>query len=222
MADLDELKAKWDEQNRRLEKSIRLNCELFRATKLTAVESELRRTAIYAGLEAGMWLIVVIALGNFIAVHMRTRELAFSAAAADVMSIGMTIALIRRMAGALHIDYAGPIAAIQKQVETLRILRIRTIQRGVLFGSVLWVPWLAVTLYGIFGVDLYRGADPAWLTGNVLFGLALFPAARWVSKKYGVRLGHSPLIQRMAKDLAGSELNAAQTFLARLEEFERE
>jgi hypothetical protein len=222
MTELDDLKAKWEAHDRQLEKSLRLNRELLIATKLKPAESELRRLAIYAGLEAAMWLVIVVALGNFIAGHIRMPGLALSAAAVDMMSIGMLIALIRRMVGAMHIDYSQPIADIQNQVEALRILRIRTTQWGLLCGTLLWVPWLAVVSQAIFGVDIYRSVDAGWLIVNVLFGLALFPAAIWVSKRCGDRIDQSPLIQRLMKDLAGNNLNAARGFLATLREFERE
>jgi len=222
MVELDELKAKWEEHDRRLEKILRLNRELLSAAKLKPAESELRRLGIYAGLEAAMWLVIVVALGNFIAGHLRMPDLALSAAAVDVMSIGMLSALIRRMIGALRIDYSQPIASIQNQVETLRILRIRTTKWGLLSGTTLWMPWLAVVSQGIFGVDIYRSVDAAWVIANVLFGLALCLAAIWASKKFGDRIDRSPFIERLMKDLAGSNLNTAQSFLATLREFERE
>ena len=109
MTELDDLKAKWEAHDRQLEKSLRLNRELLIASKLKPAESELRWLAIYSGLEATMWLVIVVVLGNFIAGHIRMPGLALSAVAVDVMSIGMLIALIRRMIGALHIDYKRPI-----------------------------------------------------------------------------------------------------------------
>jgi hypothetical protein len=104
MTELDEMKAKWEAHDRQLEKSLRLNRELLIASKLKPAESELRRLATYSGLEATMWLVIVVVLGNFIAGHIRMPGLALSAVAVDLMSIGMLIALIRRMIGASHID----------------------------------------------------------------------------------------------------------------------
>jgi hypothetical protein len=140
----------------------------------------------------------------------------------DVMSVGMLIALIQRMIGTLHIDYSHSIAAIQKQVEAVRMLRIRTTQWAVLCGTLLWVPWLAVVSQAFLGVDIYRSVDAAWLISNVLFGLALFPAAIWASRKYADRIQQSPFFQRLMNDLAGRNLTAARGFLATLSEFEKE
>jgi hypothetical protein len=222
MTNLDELKAQWEEHDRLLAKSLRLNRELLTGAKLKSAETALRRLAIYAGLQAAIWLVIVVALGSFVARHFRTPALGISAVAVDVMSIGMLIALIRRMAGSLQIDYSQPISVLQKRVEALRMLRIRTTQWGVLCGTLLWLPWVAVVCQAMFGVDIYRHANSVWLLANGLFGVALLFAVTWVSKKYGDRLDRSPFVQRLMKDLAGNNLNAAQGFLATLREFEQE
>ena len=219
MMELDELRTKWQNQDRQLEESLRLNRELLSAAKLDSAKSLLRRDAIYAGVEAALWLVMVIALGMFTADHFRALDLCLSGAAADVMSIGMLVALVQRMVRTLQIDYTQPIFTNQKNVETLRILRIRTTKWGALCGALLWIPWLAVVSQVIFGVDIYKSASTSWFIGNALFGLALFPLAIWVSKKYGNRMGRSPFIKRLMKDLDGENLSAAQDFLASLREF---
>src|ERR1700730_9043656 len=145
-----------------------------------------------------------------------------TAAAPFRLSIGMLIVLIRRMIGTLHIDYSHSIAVIQKQVEAVRMLRIRTTQWAVLCGTLLWVPWFAVVSQAFLGVDIYRSVDAAWLISNVLFGLAGVPAAIWASRKYADRIQRSPFFQRLMNDLAGRNLTAARGFLARLSEFEKE
>ncbi len=222
MTEFEELKANWVEHSRRLEEGLRLNREILRAARLNSVESKLRRESVYAGCEAGLWLLIVVAVGSFIAGHIGTPSLAVSAVLADAMSIGMAILLIRRMVGALRMDYSQPIAVIQKQVEALRMLRIRAIKWGLLCGTLLWLPWMAIVLRVFLDVNIYRGADVPWLISNVLFGLALLLAAIGASKKYADRMDRSPFIQRLMKDLAGTNLNAAERFLARLREFERE
>jgi hypothetical protein len=220
MTELDELKAKWEQHDRELEKDVQLSRELLSAAKLRPAESAMRRQAIYAVLEAAMWLVIAIALGKFTADHIRTTWLAVSAIAVDLMSLGMFNALIQRVIRTSHIDYSRPIAAIQKQVETVRILRIRTTQWGALGGTLLWVPCLAVVLQAAFGLNIYRSANTPWLLVNVLFGAAVFATAIWVSKKYGDRVHRSPFLQRLMKDLDGNNLTAAQGFLASLKEFD--
>jgi hypothetical protein len=219
MMDLDELKEKWTELDRKLDVNIRLNRQLLSATKLNQTRSSLKRLAVYMGLEAAAWFAIIVVLGNFIYEHISMAQFAVAGVALDVYSIVTLNFLIRQIALALRIDYGKPIATIQKQIEALRVLRIRTIQWGVLAGLVAWVPFMIVLFKGAFGVDIY---EAAWVWSNVAFGLALIPVAIWVSKKFGDRMDRSPIIQGLMKSLSGHNLNAAADFLMTLSKFEEE
>ena len=219
MMDLDELKEKWTELDRKLDVNIRLNRQLLSATKLNQTRSSLKRLAVYTGLEAAVWFAIIVVLGNFIYEHISMAQFAVAGVALDVYSIVTLNFLIRQIALALRIDYGKPIATIQKQIEALRVLRIRTIQWGVLAGLVAWVPFMIVLFKVAFGVDIY---EAAWVWSNVAFGLALIPVAIWVSKKFGDRMDRSPIIQGLMKSLSGHNLNAAADFLVTLSKFEEE
>ncbi|HZL69092.1 MAG TPA: hypothetical protein VFC29_17390, partial [Candidatus Limnocylindrales bacterium] len=171
------------------------------------------------GLEAAAWVAIIVVLGNFIYEHISMAQFAVAGVALDVYSIVTLNFLIRQIALALRIDYGKPIATIQKQIEALRVLRIRTIQWGVLAGLVAWVPFMIVLFKVAFGVDIY---EAAWVWSNVAFGLALIPVAIWVSKKFGDRMDRSPIIQGLMKSLSGHNLNAAADFLMTLSKFEEE
>lgn len=209
MMDLDELKEKWTELDRKLDVNIRLNRQLLSATKLNQTRSSLKRLAVYMGSEAAAWVAIIVVLGNFIYEHISMARFAVAGVALDVYSIVTLNFLIRQIALALRMDYGKPIATIQKQIEALRVLRIRTIQWGVLAGLVAWVPFMIVVFKAAFGVDIY---EAAWVWSNVAFGLALIPVAIWVSKKFGDRMDRSPIIQGLMKSLAGHNLNAAADF----------
>ena len=71
-------------------------------------------------------------------------------------------------------------------------------------------------------MDAYRLFGIPYLVANLLLGLAIIPLGIWLSKKFSDRMGRSPFFQRLMKDLAGYNLNAATGFLARLSEFEDE
>jgi hypothetical protein len=193
------------------------------ATGMNRVRSPLRRFAFFMGLEAFIGLIVLFILGQFMYEHWAEPRFALPAAALHVWVIANVAASIRQMAMALHIDYDEPIAAIQKQLENLRVLRIRVTQWALLTGQVVWwVPFLIVVLKGRWGVDAYRAFGGTVLAVNVLFGLTIIPLAIWVSRKFGDRMGRSPMIQRLMRVLAGYHLNAATGFLATLSDFENE
>ena len=127
--------------------------------------------------------------------------------------------LIQQIRLALHIDYSRPVAGIQKELESLRMLHVRSIQ---------WtLPGSASTLdtapdcrpRGILGDRRLQSTRSHISARQLLFGLAIIPPAIWLSKKFGNRMSRLPIIQRLMKDLAGYNLNAASAFLATLSEF---
>lgn len=217
MTDLDEMKQNWAEYDRKLDKSIRLNWELMKAAPLSSARSALQWMTRFLVLGALVWFAIVVALGSFIYGHIGTLRFALPGVAIDLYAISMLSATIRQIAVAQQIDFSQPIIAIQKQLEALRVLRIRTVQWGVLAGVVLWAPFAIVTFKVLFGINNYSAA---WLWANVLFGLVLISLTLWVSKKFGDRMGRSPFIQQLMKDIAGYNLSAAAAYVKRLSEFE--
>jgi hypothetical protein len=223
MIDLDAFQLKWAEQDRKLDVSLRLNRKLLIAVNMNRVRWPLRRFTFFVGFEALIGLIVLVVLGQFICANWAEPRFALPAVALHVWVIATVVAAIRQMAMALSIDYDKPIAAIQRQIESLRVLRIRVTQWALLTGQVIWwVPFLIVALKGFWGVDAYRAFGEAFLAANFLFGLAIIPLATWTSKKFDGRMSGSPFIQWLMKSLAGSGLNAASGFLATLSDFENE
>lgn len=222
MMELEELKEKWAEHNRKLEVNIRLTRQLLSASKMNRARSALQRLAFFLALESVIALAVIIVLGSFIGDHIAMVRFVVPAAALDLFEIATLFVLIQQIRLAVHIDYGKPVAAIQKQLESLRMLHIRHFQWTLLVAPLLWTPLLIVALQGFLRVDAYKTLGAAYLLANLLFGVAIIPLAIWLSKKFGDRMDRSPMIQRLMKELPGYNLNAASDFLATLSEFEEE
>ncbi len=221
--DLDILKEKWAEQDRKLDTSIRLNRQLLMAAHLNHLRSPLRRFALFTGVGVFFGLVALVILGQFICAHWTEPRFALPAMSLHVWVIAYVAASIRQLAMALQVDYNKPIALIQKQIESLRMLRLRVIRWALLTGQLIWwIPFLIVALKGVGDVDAYKVFGAGFLVTNVAMGLAVIPAAIWASKKFGDRMNHSPALQRLMKELAGYHINAASGFLAALSEFEHE
>jgi hypothetical protein len=220
--DLDDFKDKWAGHDRTLEASVRLNRRLLSAASVSRARSGMQRLAAFVAFEMVIQLAAVGMLGEYAYVHRASLRFALPAAALDVLAIAFLVSLARQMAAALRIDHGRPIAALQKQLGELRVLRLRHIRWTLLAAPLAWTPLLIVVLEGVFGVDAYRVPGTAWLWANLLFGLAFIPVVVWVSKRFGQRMGRSLAVQRLVKDLAGHEVNAAAGFLAEISEFERE
>lgn len=221
--ELDALKEKWAEHDRKLDLGIRLNRQLLMAVNMNRVRSPLRRLAFFVGLGALIGLIGLVILGQFIYQHWAEPRFVLPAVVLHVWVIANLAASIRQIAMALQIDYDKPIAVIQKQLESLRVLRIRITQWALLTGQMVWwIPFLIVALKRFWDVDAYKVFGTAFLLANLAAGLAIIPLAIWVSRKFGDRMGRSPVMQRLMRELAGYNLNAATGFLATLSEFENE
>jgi hypothetical protein len=221
--DLDILKEKWAEQDRKLGTSIRLNRQFLMAANMNRLQSPLRRFAFFTGMGVFLGLITLVTLGEFIHAHWAEPRFALPAVGLHIWVIAYVAASIRQMAMALQIDYNRPIALIQKQIESLRVLRLQVIRWALLTGQLVWwIPFLIVVLKGLWDVDTYQVLGIRFLIANVALGLALIPAAIWLSRNFGDRMDRSPAVQRLMRDLAGYSLAAASDFLATLSEFERE
>ena len=222
MMDLDGLKQKWAEHDRKLDVNIRLTRQLLTTTKLNRAQSALWRLAAFLTLEAAVALAVVVVLGSFIGDQMAAPRFWMPAAMLDLFEIGTVIVLGQQIRLALQIDYGKPIATIQKQLALLRMLSIRSIQWTLLLAPLLWTPLMIVALKGLLGVDAYKILGASYLSACLLLGVAIIPTVLWLSKKFSERMGGSPMIQRLMRSLAGHNLNAASDFLAALSEFEDE
>jgi hypothetical protein len=220
---LDVLKEKWAEHDRKLDAVIRLNRRILMAANLNRARSPLLRFAFFVGCGALIGLTGCAILGQFIYRHWAEPRFALAAAVLDVWVIATVAAAIRQMTMALLVDYSKPVAVIQKQLESLRLLRIRIIQWALLTGQVVWwAPFLIVALEGFWGVDAYKAFGAVYLAANLAVGLAMIPLAILVSRRFAGRMGGSPIVQRLMRELAGYNLNTAAAFLADLSEFENE
>jgi hypothetical protein len=209
--ELDELKQRWAEHDRKLDLSIRLNRQLMRDTYTRRAKWALWRLAAMLALGSIFMLAVIVSLGRFIALNWSTPRFSLPAVVLDLMAIAVLAALNAQIGMALSIDYTQPIAAIQKRLETLRKFRIRYTQAIILTATLTWAPIFSVVMGGVLGLGI------RWILINVAFGLAVPALVIWVFQKFAPRMS-----QQFLKELAGYNLNAASGFLTTLAEFEKD
>jgi hypothetical protein len=204
--ELDELKEKWAEHDRKLDLSIRLNQRLIRDAYTRRAKFALWRLAAMLALGSIAMLPVIVFLGAFTAKNWAMPRFTIPAILLDIAAIAALAALNAQIGMALNIDYTQPIAAIQKRLEMLRKFRIRYIQAIILTSALLWAPMFIVVMKAFLGADVYRLFGTAWMVTNVAFGLAVLPLGIWLLKKF--RPG------------AGYNVDAASGFLKTPAEFE--
>ena len=215
--ELDELKEKWVEHDRKLDQSIRLNQQLLREIYTRRARFALWRLAAMLAAGSIFMLTVVVSLGRFIALSWSTPRVSIPAIVLDLAAIVTLAALVAQIRLAITIDYNQPVAEIQKRLEMLRKFRIRYTQAIFLTMTLTWAPIFIVAMQVFLGVDVYRLFGITWIVTNVAFGLAVLVVGLWALKKFAPRMN-----QRFLKDLAGYNLNAASSFLATLAEFEND
>jgi serine/threonine-protein kinase len=220
--ELDELKEKWEEHDRKLDLSLRLNRRLLRDSYTVRARFALWRLAGMLALGSIVILAVIVALGRFIAVNWSAPRFVVPAMVLDMMAIAALAVFIAQMGLALTMDYSQPIAQIQKRLETVRKLRIRYVQAIFLTSTLTWAPIFIVVMKAALGVDVYRAFDTTWLVANVAIGLAILAIGLWLARKFGSRLASTAFGRQFLRDLAGYNLNAASRFISSIEEFERD
>jgi hypothetical protein len=222
MMELDALKEKWTEHDKTLDVSIRLNRQALNEVKLNRTRSAMQRLVASLSVEAAIQLGAVVLIGSFIGGHIRMPRFALTGSALDVFAIAILIALIQQIVRALQIDYDNPVVAIQRQIAALRVLRVRHTLWILIAAPLIWTPLFIVAMKAFWGLDAFHIFGAVFLAANLLFGLAVILAATWLSKKFGNRMDHSPILQGVMRTLAGYNLNAATGYLAALSQFEHE
>jgi hypothetical protein len=211
--ELDELRDKWAEHDRKLDESLLLNRQLLWETYTHRARFALWRLAALVAAGSIFMLMVIVWLGYFISQAWSSPRFAWPAVALDLMAISLLALLIAQVALSLTIDYNQPVGAIQKRLERLRKIRVRYVQGIFLFAVLAWMPLFILVMKVFLGVDVYRSFPTSWIVTNVAFGFAALAIGIWWSRKYG---------SRFLRELAGYNLNAASGFLATLAEFEKE
>jgi hypothetical protein len=219
---LEELKLNWAAYDQKLDTSIRLNLQLLNTTKLNKTRSAMQRLIAILALDLVVNLIIVIYLGSFIADHITAPRFVLAALALDVFTLLLIVSSIRQMVMAREIDYSGPVAEIQKKMETLRIHKIKRTKWTLLVAPLVWTPLQIVALKAFLGLDAYALLGVSYLAWNVIVGVAVIALAIWVSKKLTTRIERSSIVQGLMNTLAGYNLNVATQSLKTLKDFEKE
>ena len=227
MTTLDEMKSAWQAIDQKLDTSVRLNLALLRAEKLKRVRSPLVRLAVGLAVEIVVFAAGLVVLGNFLVDHIPQARFAWPAALLDLWFMLGLGAAIRQLTLLKSIDYDAPVAAIQRQLVQLRIVRLRSIRWALLTGQVVWwIPFYIVLLQSVSAggptaaAALYSRVWPFSLV-NLCFSLALIPLWIWIARKCKGTLERSASLRWLSDQIAGASLYEAGKFLAELSAFER-
>ena len=209
--DFEEMKRAWQQLNQRMDQQLAISQKQFKDAQTTKARHALRPliwTQIFQDLfGVVLILMAVVYWSNHDEAHQILSGLIVHAYGILIVILaGMTYGKISR------IDYAAPVAAIQKQLAQLRTFSIRSGMAVGLPWWLLWMPFIQV-LFGLLGSDLYAIASGVFHV-NIVVGAVGLLATWWF---YRTRIA-----RRLDDSIAGDSLTQAQKILEEIAQFEKE
>ena len=218
--ELDDIKQHFEQLDGKLDATLRLNRSVLDQHILDKVDKALRRLGWALGIELALGVVTVLLTGSFVADHAREPRFLVPGLVLHIFVIAQIAMLVRHAVATRQIDFGAPIVEIQRRIETLRVSMIRTTLGTFLLAPLLWPPLLIVALEGFLGIDAYVVLGARYLAANLAVGLAVIAIGLVLSRLFADRLASSSFVTRLMRDLAGTNLAAAQRFLASLSRFE--
>jgi hypothetical protein len=219
---LDDLKQAWAAHGARLERSLAIDERLLREMLLRRVRFALAPYVLWRALEVALGAAALLAVVPVLVAHLGEPRYVVVAGTLAVFAAGMTALCVYLFVQCLQLDLGGPVTAIQRDVQRIKLAEYHAVKWALLGGVLLWLPAALVLLEALTGVAALARVDLAWLAGNLVFGLAVLALGQALSRRYVERSDLGPLARRVVDAISGRSLRAAAAHLAELASFERE
>jgi hypothetical protein len=219
---LDDLKEAWAAHGARLERSLAIDERLLREMLLRKVRFALAPYALWRAIEVALGGIATWAIVRVLTGHLDEPRYLVVTGALAVFAVALTALHAYLLVGVLQLDYAGPVTALQRDVERIRLAEYRALKWALLGGCLFWLPVPIVLLEALTGAELLARVQLSWLAANLAVGLALLAAGQMLSRRYVERPGLGPRARRIVEALSGRGLRSAAGHLAELARFEQE
>jgi hypothetical protein len=221
---LDDLQKQWSAQSALIDELIRINQRLLLAQALRPVRASLRWSQAEDVLEAVLAALCLLGTGAFIGQHHTEPRFWLPGAAFHLWFIGTLVVAVSRCVRKAAIQYDAPVLVLQRQIEALQVFSLRSLRVLFVSGLVVWgAPFCIVAARAWFNWDLYAvpGARMVLyiiLGTSVLLGVLTLAACTFLA----THLSHRPVVQHLARNLAGYNLKVAQERLEKLARLGRE
>ena len=214
--EMDALQTAWQRQNEKVNRLLALNTKLLNEASLRWPRTSLHRLSWMLAFEIAATLVAMVALGSFTRGHLGNVKFVAPAVALDLYALFVLQGAVRQLITAKSIRYSAPLVQIQRQIERLDMLRIRTTQLTLLVAPLAWAPLFIVALSAM-GIDAYKVLGVPYVLANVGLGIAVILVGRWIARRYT----GTPLGEKLNALFDDHDLRDASRFLATLDEFEQ-
>jgi len=219
---LDDFKQAWTAYGAAMERSIAINERLLREVLIDHVGDALAPLRMWRLMELGFWLAGVLIAWAALSAH--TGEPRYLVAGGALLGyvVGMAALTAHQLVLTRQIDYGGPVPAIQRSIERIKLAEYRATKWAVLGGVVIWLPATLVLIESLTRIPALARVPLGWLIGNLAFGVAVLALGQAWSKRHVERPDLGPFARRVVDVLASRSLRAASRHLAELARFERD
>ncbi len=208
--ELDQLQERWSQLDHKLDRSLATNSAVLRQVGLLGTRRRIDRLAVWPAIDLAFGMGVLLVTGSFLGDHWPEPTLFLPALGLMIASVLFVIDNIRQLASASGVAWDGPIADIQLAVSRLRHARIRQFKWIILLSPLLWFCMMSVGGELIFGVNVIKTFDPAWVVANIAFGVLFVPAGVMIARVLGRRWQSRPFWRNLLDDISGRNLARAQ------------
>ncbi len=212
--DLDELRERWAAHDAG---SVRLDRERLRV--VLSVERSLRATGRALMLEVVVAAAGLLWLGSFLFRWAGEPRTFAPALLLHALLIAWTAMTVRQMVAARAVRMDAPVLAVQRQVEHVHVLQLRTTLAALVLSPLLWTLSLAVGVPALTGRNAVDVLGWHYVLATFVFAAVFAAAAVLGIRRWGRR---SERMRRVANSLTGASLHRARERLAALAKFERD
>jgi hypothetical protein len=208
--ELEQLQAQWRLLDQKMEQTLAVQAALLQRAHMQTAQRHLTHLAFWPVIDLMFGAFVLVVSGSCLGDHWTSPSLALPAAGLMVAAIVFSIGNLRQLAFVRNFAWDGPIAAIQTTMTRLRRARIQQFKWVILLSPLVWFAAMCVGGAVLFGGDLVRSADRAWVIGNIVFGIAFIPGGIVLTRVASNRWRERSFWKNVLDGISGRSLVEAQ------------
>jgi hypothetical protein len=221
--ELDELKNRWSDYDKKLDKSLKLNMQLLRKINLDKAKNKVRRLMVMKLVEIVILAVIIIFLISFTADNITQPQFSISAGIFAFFALAGFISNIKQVVIMMQLQsgYTEAIAPLQRKIEQLKLLIVKYVKYALL--SIPFFPiWMILITKILFDYDIYSNSMSNWWLANIGVSIALIPLVWWIFKQLSKNEISSFWVKNFLEGSGWKQAEAARTFLTEIDNFERD
>jgi hypothetical protein len=215
MNELDNLKKLWQEQEQKLEQSMALNLSLLKETKLDKAQNQLVSLIWMSSLTAAFYIAALWYFVFFAFHNLDNWHFVLAGGILTVWSGAIALGSILQLKSILTLDYAKPVAELQKQLQEIKFTIIRFLRLALMIIP-FYLVFLEVIFQVMFNVDFVALMDPLWV---ILQPVVLLPIVIWLYIKLSPKNAEKKWMNWLLQG-NGSQIKSAQNFIQEINQLQ--